>query len=80
MNQPENDIFQFDLLKADQVAKMFHTTQQKLKAAILNHTLPIGFVAEGDVDRIFIVKKRLEAYLNANDLSLSKNKCKERKT
>ena len=45
MNQPENDIFQFDLLKADQVAKIFHTTNNNLKESILNHTLPIVFVA-----------------------------------
>ena len=65
--------FNTRLVKAEDVAKMFHTTQQKIKAAILNHTLPIGFVAEGDVDRIFIIDKRLEAYLNADDLKLSKN-------
>ena len=64
--------FQTRLVKAEDVAMMFHTTQQTIKAAILNHTLPIGFVAEGDVDRIFIIDKRLEAYLNADDLKLSR--------
>ena len=64
--------FDFKLLKAEDVAKMFHTTQQTIKGAILNGTLPIGFVAEGDVDRIFIIDKRLEAYLAAQDLKLAR--------
>lgn len=64
--------FDFKLLKAEEVAKMFHTTQQKIKGAILNGTLPIGFVSEGEVDRIFIIDKRLEAYLAAQDLKLAK--------
>ena len=62
------------LVKVEEVAKLFHTTQPKIKAAILNGTLPIGFVADGDVDRIFIVDKRLRAYLNADDLTLAKSK------
>ncbi len=66
------ETFDFKLLKAEDVAKMFHTTQQKIKGAILNGTLPIGFVAEGDVDRIFIIDTRLEAYLTAQDLKLAK--------
>ena len=65
-------MFDFKLLKAEDVAKMFHTTQQKIKGAILNGTLPIGFVSEGEVDRIFIIDKRLEAYLAAQDLKLSR--------
>lgn len=62
--------FETKLVKVEEVAKLFHTTQPKIKAAILNGTLPIGFVADGDVDRVFIVDKRLRAYLNADDLTL----------
>ena len=71
MDQMKSVALDFNLLKAEDVAKLFHTTQQKIKAAILNHTLPIGFVAEGSVDRIYIIDKRLEAYLQAQDLKLS---------
>ncbi len=69
--------FDVQILPTIEVAKMFKTTSPKIKAAILNGTLPIGFVAqkqdENEVDRIFIVKKRLEAWLNAEDLVLCKN-------
>lgn len=61
-------MFEVDLMKADEVARLFHTTPQKIKAAILNHTLPIGFVADGTQDRIIIIKQRLLAYINADDL------------
>ena len=68
--------FDVQILPAVEVAKLFGTTGPKIKAAILNHTLPIGFVAskqnENEVDRIFIVKKRLEAWLNADDLILDR--------
>ncbi len=67
----ESEQFKTKLVKVEEVAKLFHTTQPKIKAAILNGTLPIGFVADGDVDRIFIIDKRLKAYLNADDLILS---------
>lgn len=66
----ETKQFETKLVKVEEVAKLFHTTQPKIKAAILNGTLPIGFVADGDVDRVFIVDKRLRAYLNADDLTL----------
>ena len=69
----EAEQFKTKLVKVEEVAKLFHTTQPKIKAAILNGTLPIGFVADGDVDRIFIIDKRLKAYLNAEDLILSKS-------
>lgn len=70
----DTEQFKTKLVKVEEVAKLFHTTQPKIKAAILNGTLPIGFVADGDVDRIFIVDKRLRAYLNADDLTLAKSK------
>lgn len=60
--------FNVELIKCEEVAKLFHTTQSKIANAILNGTLPIGFCANGDTTRVFIVKKRLEAYLNATDL------------
>ena len=64
--------FDVTLMKAEEVAAIFHTTPPKIKAAILNGTLPIGFVADGGKDRIIIIKQRLEAWLNANDLNLTK--------
>ena len=66
----ESEQFKTKLVRVEEVAKLFHTTQPKIKAAILNGTLPIGFVADGEVDRIFIVDKRLKAYRNADDLTL----------
>ena len=61
-------MFDVDLMKAEDVAAMFHTTAPKIKAAILNGILPIGFVADGDRDRIIVVRQRLEAWLQAKDL------------
>lgn len=65
-------MFDVTLMKAEEAAAIFHTTAPKIKAAILNGTLPIGFVAGGDKDRIIIVKERLDAWLQAKDLILSK--------
>lgn len=65
-------MFEVHLIKAEEVAEIFHTTAPKIKAAILNGTLPIGFVADGERDRIIIVKERLDAWLKAKDLILSK--------
>lgn len=62
-------MFEVELMKAEEVAKIFHTTPAKIKAAILNRTLPIGFVADGTQDRIIIIKQRLLAYINADDLN-----------
>lgn len=64
-------MFEVTLMKAEDVAKIFNTTPPKIKAAILNGTLPIGFVAGGERDRIIIVKERLDAWLNAKDLKLN---------
>lgn len=63
-------MFDVELVKAEVAAEMFHTTAPKIKAAILNGTLPIGFVADGERDRIIIVKQRLEAWINARDLGV----------
>ena len=65
-------MFSVTLMKPEDVAAMFHTTAPKIKAAILNGTLPIGFVADGGRDRIIIVKERLEAWLSAADLKLER--------
>ena len=67
-NSKFDEVFQVDILKATEVAKIFQTTAPKIKAAILNGTLPVGFVADGSVDRTIIIKQRLEAWLNADDL------------
>lgn len=61
-------MFDVELIPAADVAKMFHTTPAKIAAAMKNHTLPIGFIADENCNRIFIIKKRLEAYINAKDL------------
>ena len=64
-------MFEVTIMKAGEVADIFHTTAPKIKAAILNGTLPIGFVADDEKrDRIIIVKKRLEAWINAKDLGV----------
>lgn len=60
--------FKVTIVKAEEAAALFHTTVPKIKAAILNGTLPIGFVAEGSVDRIIIIEERLIAWLEAMDL------------
>ena len=75
MSMPNFDV---EIVETAEVAKLFHTTQPKIKAAILNGTLPIGFVAtkqsDEEVDRVFIVDKRLKAWLNADDLTLRKRR------
>lgn len=66
------NLFEVDLLKSEDVAKVFKTTPSKIAAAIRNGTLPIGFVADGNErerTRTVIVKKRLENWLNAEDLN-----------
>ena len=63
-------MFEVELVPAVDVAKIFHTTHPKIIAAIKNGTLPIGFVADGGCNRVFIVKKRLEAYIEAKDLGV----------
>lgn len=54
------------------VAKILGTSAPRVKAAILNGTLPIGAVFEksrpGEVDRVTVVKNRFEAWLMGLDL------------
>ena len=61
--------FEVKMLTTAEVAKLFHTTPPKIIAAIKNHTLPIGFFADGDTNRAYIVEKRLKAYVEAQDLT-----------
>nr|DAL13771.1 MAG TPA_asm: Pyocin activator protein PrtN [Caudoviricetes sp.] len=61
-------MFDVEIISAAEVAKIFHTTPSKITAAIKNGTLPIGFVADEKQNRTFIVKKRLNAYIEAKDL------------
>ena len=61
-------MFEVELLSADEVAKILKTSPAKITAAIENHTFPVGLVARCDKTRTIIVKKRLEAWLNAEDL------------
>lgn len=71
MKKPLQEMFTVSFRKPEEVATLLHTTAPKIKAGILNGTLPIGFVAEGGergVDRTVIVEARLEAWLNAEDL------------
>ncbi len=62
-------------IKPEVVAKILGTSQPIIKAAIKNGTLPIGFVArpEGSShDRIVIIKKRFEIWLDGGDLEFQK--------
>lgn len=62
------DMFSVETVSAADVAKVFHTTPAKIAAAIKNGTLPIGFVADENCNRTIIIKRRLEAYIEAKDL------------
>ena len=69
--QPLEELFSVTIRQAPEVAKLLKTTAPKVKAMILNHTLPIGCVsegAEGEVDRVIIIEERLRAWLDAEDL------------
>ena len=69
--QPLEEIFSVTIRQAPEVAKVLRTTAPKVKAMILNGTMPVGGVAEGgegEVDRVIIIEERLRAWLNAEDL------------
>lgn len=70
---PKENMFDVDLMSTEEVAKLFNTTGQKVTAAILNGTLPIGFVAKAENPnertRTIIVKQRLKKWLDGEDLS-----------
>ena len=64
-----------ELMTALEVANLFGTTPLKITKAIHDGKLPIGFVVEPDPGsrertRTIIVRKRLERYLNGDDLVL----------
>ena len=59
-------------LKAREVAADMHTTFEIVKAAIIDGSLPIGFVTRrkgSTQDRIIIVKERYEAWKRGLDLN-----------
>ena len=60
-----------EFVPAAEVADLLHTTQKKINAAILNGTFPVGLAIEGgngEYARTIIVKARLIAWLEAQDL------------
>ena len=63
--------FNVDIVPVEEVAKMFSTTPPKITAAMLNGTLPIGFVADGkqgERTRTFIIRRRLQLFVSGADL------------
>lgn len=62
----ENEAVKIEFIPIVEVAEMFGTTAPKIKAGILNGTLPIGTVMrEGDgKDVTRIPKKRLMKWVN----------------
>jgi len=60
-----------DFISAREVAKILHTTPAKVKAAIKNHTMPIGMVGrEGNSteERTIIPLPRFKAWIKGKDL------------
>jgi hypothetical protein len=60
-----NDLPEVELIPCEEFAKHMKTSHAKIKAGILNGTLPIGFVADG---RVIIPKPRAVAWLTGADL------------
>ncbi len=62
-----------ETLSIREVGSMLKIAPMKVKAGILNGTMPIGTVvneAGSTKDRVIIIKKRFEAWVNAYDLGL----------
>jgi hypothetical protein len=59
------DIPEVEIMYSTEVAKILHMSPIYVQEAILNHTLPIGFVYQGEAR---VIRKRLVAWLNAEDL------------
>jgi hypothetical protein len=65
---------EIEIMTTESVAKLLKTTPSKVNAMIRNGTLPIGAAVragedgEGSHNRSVIIKKRLEAWLNGDDL------------
>lgn len=53
-------------MNADEVAAILKTTPDKVRSAILNGTMPIGMVGQGDHsshNRTIIVRRRFEKWM-----------------
>ncbi len=67
-------------MTAQEVAKRLGTSPMKLKSGILNGTLPVGAVLRdpgSTQDRIIIVKRRFEAWMNACDLGMCADRTRQ---
>lgn len=65
------EIYSVETIPLIEAAKILHTQPEKINAAILNGTFPVGIATEGGQGRkrtTIIFKKRFEAYINALDL------------
>lgn len=65
-------MYEVEIVPTETVAKILHTTPAKVTAMVINGTLPIGAAIsakEAGQNRAIIVKRRLEAWLNAKDLN-----------
>lgn len=58
-----------EVVATEEVAKLLGTTVQKIHAAVINGTFPVGLAIDGDKNRTIILKARLEAWLNAKDMN-----------
>ncbi len=68
------DIYSVETIPLIEAAKILHTQPEKINAAILNGTFPVGIATEGGEDSrrtTIIFKKRFEAYIDALDLKKS---------
>ena len=52
-----------ETITAREAAHILHTSPPIITEAILNGTLPIGFVGKGSKTRTVIIKKRLEQWV-----------------
>lgn len=64
--------FEVELVPVEEVADLLHTTPPKIRAMIINGSLPIGCAAEKTNDKerntVRIVRRRLEAYILGLDI------------
>ncbi|MDL2318189.1 hypothetical protein LJC74_03720 [Eubacteriales bacterium OttesenSCG-928-A19] len=54
-------------MSADEAAKILGTTPDKVRSAILNGTMPVGMVGQGDHsshNRTIIVRRRFEKWMD----------------
>ena len=55
------------VMRAEDVAAILHTTPDKVRSAVLNGTMPIGMVGQGDhssMHRTIIIRKRFEKWMD----------------